>query len=200
MMRYEKGRRAASRERIVAAASRRFREDGLTGTGIAGIMTEAGLTVGAFSGHFESKEQLLREVMHDALAAQEARVAGGGIARIIAEYLSPGHRDDMAAGCVTSALAPEIARQSNEMRQDYTDRLLSVIDAITSDLQLSDPETARRLGLTIFGQLVGALQLSRAITDGTLSLQILEDASRAAMALVNAAVTDPSSRADRPSA
>jgi hypothetical protein len=39
-------------------ASKCFRRDGVSAAGIAGIMGEAGLTKGAFSPHFESKEAL----------------------------------------------------------------------------------------------------------------------------------------------
>ncbi len=182
-MRYDKGRRAASRERIVAAAARRFRCDGVAGTGIAAIMADAGLTVGAFSGHFESKEQLIREVLQDTLTGQTAQVSDRALAQVVAEYLSVTHRDTPAEGCVTSALVAEVARQSLDTRQEFTDRLLGVIDAIMTQLPLATGADSRRLGLTIFAQLVGAVQLARAIPDEQLSRDILTDAAEAALAL-----------------
>ena len=47
-MRYEKGRKDASRQRIMEVAAERFRSDGIAASGLAGIMSEAGLTNGAF--------------------------------------------------------------------------------------------------------------------------------------------------------
>ena len=43
-MRYEKGRKDATRQRIVEVASKQFRGGGLAATGIASVMSEAGLT------------------------------------------------------------------------------------------------------------------------------------------------------------
>ena len=43
------------RQRIIEAAGRRFNSDGIDGSGIAALMTDAGLTNGAFYAHFDSK-------------------------------------------------------------------------------------------------------------------------------------------------
>ena len=62
-MRYEKGHKDATRERIIEVASRQFRENGVAAVGLAGIMSDAGLTNGAFYTHFESKEDLVQAVV-----------------------------------------------------------------------------------------------------------------------------------------
>lgn len=67
-MRFEKGHKVATRRHIVDVASKSFRRDGVSAAGIAGIMSEAGLTKGAFSPHFESKEALVPEALASALA------------------------------------------------------------------------------------------------------------------------------------
>ena len=54
-MRYEKGRKDASRRRIMEVAAERFRNEGIAASGLAGIMSDAGLTNGAFYPHFQSK-------------------------------------------------------------------------------------------------------------------------------------------------
>ena len=45
-MRYEKGRKDVSRRRITEVAAERFRRDGIAASGLAGIMSDAGLTNG----------------------------------------------------------------------------------------------------------------------------------------------------------
>lgn len=60
-MRYAPEHNEATRERILEAASRLFREHGIAAVGLAKIMAEADLTVGTFYTHFKSKEALLRE-------------------------------------------------------------------------------------------------------------------------------------------
>ena len=69
-MRYEKGHKDATRQRILEVASKQFREQGVAAVGLAGIMSDAGLTNGAFYAHFESKEDLVREVLSHAEAGQ----------------------------------------------------------------------------------------------------------------------------------
>jgi AcrR family transcriptional regulator len=71
-MRYEKGHKDATREHIIDVASSQFREGGLAAVGIAGIMSGAGLTNGAFYNHFESKEDLVEAVLAYALGARRA--------------------------------------------------------------------------------------------------------------------------------
>jgi AcrR family transcriptional regulator len=57
--RYGKEHKEASRRRIVEAAGRRFKRDGIDGSGIATLMADAGLTNGAFYAHFDSKDDLV---------------------------------------------------------------------------------------------------------------------------------------------
>lgn len=62
----------ASHERIVQAAARAIRRSGYDGTGVAGIMKEAGLTHGAFYAHFESRDAMLAEAADRAGAEANA--------------------------------------------------------------------------------------------------------------------------------
>ena len=69
-MRYSKDHKQATRQRILEAAGRRFKEDGIDGAGVATVMSDAGLTNGAFYAHFASKEDLVANVLADQLRAQ----------------------------------------------------------------------------------------------------------------------------------
>ena len=55
LARYDKGHRDTTRRQILDVASAQFRESGIAAVGLAGIMSAAGLTNGAFYTHFESK-------------------------------------------------------------------------------------------------------------------------------------------------
>ena len=59
--------KAKTHKRIVAIAAKRFREKGLAGFGIAELMKEAGLTVGGFYKHFDSRDDLVAEAVSSAL-------------------------------------------------------------------------------------------------------------------------------------
>src|SRR5436190_3428462 len=108
-MRYSKGHKLETRRRIVEAAGRRFKQDGIDGAGVATVMSDAGLTNGAFYGHFASKEDLVANVLAEQLRAQrhdfDARPADrAGLEAFVRSYLSPAHRDRPADGCPSAAL------------------------------------------------------------------------------------------------
>jgi AcrR family transcriptional regulator len=71
-MRYGKERKQETRRRILQTAGRRFKRDGIDGSGIATLMSDAGLTNGAFYAHFASKEDLVATTVADQLHAQRA--------------------------------------------------------------------------------------------------------------------------------
>src|SRR5205814_5328586 len=91
-MRYEKGRKDTTHDHILDVAAERFRADGIAASGLAGIMSEAGLTNGAFYPHFRSKAELVRESLMAALEEQSAQIrdvlAAGGLEAALAAYLS----------------------------------------------------------------------------------------------------------------
>lgn len=186
-MRYEKGHKDASRRRIMEVAAERFRSDGIAASGLAGIMSEAGLTNGAFYPHFPSKADLVRESVAEALAAQASLLqelqAAGGLEGVIAAYLSPAHRDDPAKGCAAAALLPELARQPIETRRLITERFLATVREMASALppRTRDPEG---IALGVYATLIGALQLARAAQGTVLSDRILEAGAQAARSLI----------------
>src|SRR5438874_10633954 len=123
-MRYDKGHKEASRQRIMDVAAQRFRCDGIAATGLAAVMGDAGLTNGAFYPHFQSKTELVRESLATALDAQAQQIgeilAAGGLDGFIATYLSSAHRDNPQFGCAMAALGAEIAREPPETRAVHT--------------------------------------------------------------------------------
>jgi TetR/AcrR family transcriptional repressor of nem operon len=189
-MRYGKDQKQATRQRIVEAAGRRFKQDGIDGAGVAAVMSDAGLTNGAFYAHFTSKEDLVANVLADQLLAQRQSLDSepsdrAGLEAFIRSYLSPQHRDQCADGCPSAALLDEIARRPAATRQVFTDELMGVIDDIASRLGPTDVEVARTDALTVFGLMVGTLQLARALTDRDLSDQLLARAVETALKLLD---------------
>ena len=189
-MRYGKDQKQATRRRILEAAGRRFKQDGIDGAGVAAVMSDAGLTNGAFYAHFASKEDLVANVLADQLRDQRQSLDSepsdrAGLEAFIRDYLSPQHRDHCADGCPSAALLDEIARRPAATRQVFTDELMGVIDDIASRLDPADAEGARTDALTIFGLMIGTLQLARALTDRDLSDQLLTRGVRTALKLLD---------------
>lgn len=191
-MRYEKGRRDASRERILQAASERFRADGIAASGLSRVMKDAGLTNGAFYPHFESKAELVRESLVTALDAQAEQMrqilAADGLDGLIDAYLAPEHRDNPQFGCATSALAAEIAREPQETRTAYTERVSALARQVASYMppQVADPEAT---AVALLATCIGALQIARAVDDSGMSDGILAASRKAARTLLRTAAS-----------
>src|SRR5881394_1482019 len=109
-----------NRQRVVAAASRMFREKGAA-VSVADVMNAAGLTHGGFYKQFASKEDLFDEAAALAFdkpavyspAAPEER-AGDGRRVLVENYLSTWHRDHAADGCPVSGFAADLARDPDQ--------------------------------------------------------------------------------------
>ena len=187
-MRYEKGRKEASRQKIIEVAADRFRADGIAATGLAAIMSDAGLTNGAFYPHFQSKADLVRETVAATTGPQSTRfgnfIAEEGLETALDAYLSPEHRDDPGQGCPLAALLPELARQPLETRRVYADNFLGLAREMASALpsKTKDPEA---VAMAIYATLIGSIQLARAAEGTDLSDRILAAGRDAARALAH---------------
>jgi TetR/AcrR family transcriptional repressor of nem operon len=185
-MRYDKGHKDLTRQRIVEVASRQFREHGVAAVGLAGIMSDAGLTNGAFYAHFSSKEDLVREVLcHAGFRNKLSKAAenGTGLAGAIRDYLSQNHRDNPGNGCPTSALVAEIARHPKATRDAFTGKVADVIELIAAGLDAGSENQRRRKAVAIYAVMVGTLQLARAVNDKRLSQEILQSGADEAVAI-----------------
>jgi TetR/AcrR family transcriptional regulator, transcriptional repressor for nem operon len=168
-------------ERIVRTASKRFREKGLEGVGIADLMQEIGLTVGGFYKHFDSRDDLVVEALRYALStrrSQAASAASGGppltYAKLVEDYLSEEHRDHPGSGCVISALAGDIARSGKRTRAVLTEEIRNALQLIADLTPGKVEEPTRSTAILTLSALVGAVGLARAVSDEALSREILQ--------------------------
>jgi TetR/AcrR family transcriptional repressor of nem operon len=174
--------KADSHDRIVKAASRRIRRDGIDNVSVAELMKQAGLTHGGFYRHFDSRDDLVAEAIDAALSQGSERVhaaakLGGAdaLSAIIDAYLSRLHRDKPETGCAVAALPTDTARADARVRAAYSQQVRTYLDLLAELTPASDPDE-RHL---ILAALVGALMLARAVDDPDLSDEILESAARA---------------------
>jgi TetR/AcrR family transcriptional repressor of nem operon len=170
---------AQTRKRIVTAAAGEFRKNGIVASGLNDLMKAAGLTHGGFYKHFESKDQLVTEACMEAvetairerLAAAASEGAGAAAA-----YLSTGHRDNPASGCPLSAIGSELARSDEETRAAATDGFLRLVEIMAGQFGSIPPDVARRRALVAVSTMIGALTMSRIVSDPKLSAEILRSA------------------------
>ena len=179
-MGHSRAEKDKTHKRIVKIAARRFREEGLAGVGIAELMKEAGLTVGGFYKHFNSRDDLVAEAVSSALGTwkrQNDAAASGGptvsYAQLIDDYLNEAHRDNPGTGCAVSALAEEIARSDKRTRAVASEEIRSNLQLLASLLSGKDKRAARSQAILTYSALVGAISLARAVSDKILSREIL---------------------------
>lgn len=163
-------RKELSHERIVEVAARAIRRAGYRGVGVADMMKEAGLTHGGFYAHFPSRDALLVEALqragHDnrnalgeAIAQRQAR-GEGRFAALVNAYLHDSQLGNAEGGCVVAALASEMARQDEAVREESRRRIAGLIETVRAALaEQGDPAQAEVVAATM----VGALQMARAL-------------------------------------
>ena len=191
-MKKSKAATAETRKRIVKTAAREFRGKGISATGLAEIMTAAGLTHGGFYRHFDSKDRLVAEAcgegMHALLERTEAAAAQGkskgGFKEILESYLSIDHRDNRAAGCPLASLGSELVRSDSKTRAVASEGLLGLVEILTKQIRLARPEATKADAIFALSAMVGAVTLSRIVSDPELSASVLRDTKRRLVATV----------------
>ncbi|MCI0573057.1 MAG: TetR/AcrR family transcriptional regulator [Myxococcaceae bacterium] len=177
--------RAEQKERthqdILASAIRLLREKGISGASVAEVMKGAGLTVGGFYAHFDSKEALVGASLRQSMREMWSRLlASAGEAKgaealdiIVRRYLSRGHRDDPALGCPLPAVVGEAAQAGEPVREAIADEVATYADALGEKLG-GDRSARRRHGLAILALMYGGVSLARSMKGTPLSDEMLK--------------------------
>jgi TetR/AcrR family transcriptional repressor of nem operon len=185
-MGYSQAQKAESRQRVLESASRQIREHGIEALGVADCMRSAGLTHGAFYGHFASRDALILEAIEHAVRQSENRIAALAAEpgkrtktplQVIAEaFLNERHAKNPGNGCVLCAVAGEARHANPDVRALLTNYVRKLEAQIAQATSSEDGDSAWGAVATI----VGAITLARAVDDDKLAKSILS----AALALV----------------
>jgi TetR/AcrR family transcriptional repressor of nem operon len=173
-MGYSKRDKAETHTRIVSVAAKRFRELGLEGIGVADVMKEAGVTVGGFYKHFDSRDELVVEALATAFQDLDRwEEHTDMLTKLLENYLSEGHRDTPGTGCALGALLGDMSRASRSAKAVYTARLKRSL-AYSTGLVPPNGSDRRARAILMISAMLGAINLSRAVSDPILSLEILQ--------------------------
>ncbi len=195
MSRPANSRKHETHEVIVDVAARAIRRNGYAGVGVADVMREAGLTHGGFYAHFDSRDALLVEALEragrdsgDAVARAVERRTPDGVSAfraLVEAYLSDEHLASLETGCPVAALACDMPRQSDVVREASAARVRGLLAAVRSAL----PPAQRTAASVVAGTLVGTLQLARALGPGADGRAVLSAARKALLQQYDAAGT-----------
>lgn len=194
-MRYGSDHKAGSKSRILGAAAQQLRAKGPHKVSVADVMSDAGLTHGAFYAHFASKDALFAEAVSEMftevgdragglrdLSAYEGEDVRAALRTFLEAYLSASHRDRPDRGCPLPALAADIGRTDARTRNNFTAGLTQMtgrIEDALSRLRRPNPDADAR---AVVAQMVGAVSLARALGPGAESDAILRDCCDAIIA------------------
>lgn len=173
---------AETRKKIIDTASRLFRRDGIHATGLADVMTAAGLTHGGFYRHFASKDELVAEAFcasSDALYQTIEEVVGNktgkrAVKAIIGNYLAPTHKDNPGSGCAFASMGAELGRADDNTRAAASQNFDKLVDAIARHWPEKKPRAAQADAIFILSAMIGALTVARAIDDPKRSAAVLQ--------------------------
>lgn len=169
-MRYRPEHKAATRERILDAAARRFREGGASAVQIPGCMADVGLSHGGFYHHFESKDEFISETL-SRIWTQSHGVAGlAGTAaepalalgQFLDRYLSITQCERSRGACLLPIALPEVDNlpaQAGEVVRTAVSQLTGQIQGLLTELGAEDPESAAAL---LVAELIGIITFARA--------------------------------------
>lgn len=182
-MRVSRVQAEANREAVINAASRLFREHGFDGIGLKDLMKGAGLTQGGFYKQFESKDDLAalasRRAMESATRRWSSVAASSNdpLQAVVDLYLSAGHRGETGDGCPLVALGSDAARQSPEVRTPFQDGIKAHLQVLEELIPNDGAPDAAEKAMVVLSLMVGAVTLSRIMTDEAMSDRVLEAAS-----------------------
>jgi AcrR family transcriptional regulator len=189
-MRYSAEHSQETRTRIIDAAGRLFRKEGYGGSGIDGLTKAAGVTNGAFYGHFKSKREAFRtavvaglQELRTNIAALKAARAATWLNTFVEFYLGPKRTCEIGESCTVPNLSPDVMRADDETRSAYQAELLGIVGEISAGLD-GDSESAKfDRAVALLALLSGGVTLARAVTDPELSERIAAAVKRAALLL-----------------
>jgi TetR/AcrR family transcriptional regulator, transcriptional repressor for nem operon len=181
-----------TKERILDAAARGFRTKGYSGIGIDTLAKEAGVTSGAFYGHFRSKEDAFLESVVAGLT--EFRVGIGKFqskhgknwtVALVDYYFGKKHRDDLEQGCALPIFSPEVIRADGRVRFAYQTELVKLHEAIAAGLTIGDETENHDRAWVLMSLLVGGVTLSRAVREEALSDRIAAAVHQGALSIAS---------------
>ena len=171
MVRVSNEQAAENRRKVVGAASTLLRAKGLFGVGVRELMAAAGLTQGAFTRQFGSKDALAAEACDLAFDGTERSFAAalgegtsGGSRRLVEYYFCPKPADEK---CPIAALSVDVARLpgDSQLHGLFGKRLARVVGQVAGDPQSPDK-------LLLFAAMIGASVLGGAVQDEELKKDV----------------------------
>ncbi|MFZ3007175.1 MAG: TetR/AcrR family transcriptional regulator [Phenylobacterium sp.] len=163
-MRISRDQAQQNHDKVVTTAARLFRERGFEGVAVGDLMKTAGFTHGGFYNHFNSKDDLSAQALDQAFRQmddQRARVES--LDELLSQYLSEASRRAPGRSCPAAALAGDVSRQGEPVKQVFADGFERMVESMVE--RLPQGPQARAEAMALLARMVGALALARAMPE-----------------------------------
>src|SRR5262245_38470455 len=161
-MRYSRGHKAKTRQRIVASACRLFTARGYEATSIGEIMADCGLTSGGFYAHFANKGELYQEAIEHAAA----------------------HGELLHDAVPAAFFVSDVASRESQVRSAYT-RAFQSLSREMRDRAETPATCSEDSILTLTAMIVGAAAIAQTTDDADLKAKLLAACKEKATTLLH---------------
>jgi len=188
------------------AAGRGFRRLGFGGIGVDGLAKEAGVTSGAFYGHFPSKAEAFKAAavaglveLREAVEGLQANEGAAWLEKFVDFYVNVRRTCDLGESCALQSLTPEVARADRDTKAAYEAELVGVVEAVAQGLSMQGLSmqglsmqglsngtlsARRKTAWAILSILSGGVSIARSTADPKLGSQVGVALKAAVLALI----------------
>jgi TetR/AcrR family transcriptional repressor of nem operon len=191
-MRYGPEHKQEARARILTAVGRGFRRLGFGGVGVDGLAREAGVTSGAFYGHFPSKAEAFKAAavaglvqLREGIESLRASEGDGWLEKFVDFYMSVRRTCDLGESCALQSLTPEVARADRDTKAAFEAELVKVVEAVAQGLPNGTLPARRKTAWAILSMLSGGVSIARSAADPRTGSQIAAGIKDAILALTD---------------
>ncbi len=175
-MRYSSDHKAETKAKILEAAGRGFRKEGYGGIGVDGLAKEAGVTSGAFYGHFKSKHAAFEaaavaglDSLRDTVAQLQKQDGNRWAALFVDFYLDQRLYCAMGESCGLQSLTSDVTRSSEATKTAYGAALECIAIQLAEGLTGETAAHKLQKAWSLMALLSGGVTLARSV--GTRDLQ-----------------------------
>jgi len=193
-MGYSQAQKVQGHQKILDIAGRQIKERGLESLSIDALMKKAGLTKGAFYGHFASRDELLLEATREAgksgNAVLNSLIKNGvhpSFETVIDAYLDWQHVVNPGYGCAVCALAGEAKSAPEPVKAELTDNFENQVRFIAKSI---GGKRAIEQARAVMSAFIGAISIARTLSDETLAKSIVTETRNLLLQSVKTVATD----------
>jgi AcrR family transcriptional regulator len=189
-MRYSAEHKQQTRNRILQAAAEMFRTEGYGAAGIDGLTKAAGVTNGAFYGHFKSKSDAFKTAVEsgmdetrDGISQIRQEHGSDWVPALIDQYMDLDHLIDIANCCALPGLTTEVARGDTDLRLVYQQAFQRIARVTADGLDGQSAADRERQAIVLLALLTGGVLIGRAMADNDSARLVAEAVRQGALEL-----------------